>query len=91
MTQATYYTRFPRRPSIRQDKWETAALALGALAVVTSWHIIGIGLGTAAVAAGVVARSHATPGARKRPTAAVSIGLGTVSIVVGVMVLGTMR
>lgn len=44
-------------------------------------------MGTAAVAAGAVARSHATPGARKRPTAAVSIGFGLVSIVVGIRVL----
>jgi hypothetical protein len=83
MTQATYYTRYPRRPSIRQTKWETAALNLGALAVLTSWHIIGIGLGAAAVTAGVVAHSYATPGARKSPTAAVSVGLGLVSIVLG--------
>jgi len=90
MTQATYYTRYPRRPSIVQTRWETAALILGALALVTSWLVIGIGLGVAAVAFGAIARSHATPGARKRPTAALSIGLGAVSIIVGVGVLGTM-
>lgn len=87
MTQATYYTRYPRRPSTCQTRWENAALTLGALAVVTSWLIIGIGLGAAAIAAGVVARSHATPGARKSPTPTVSIGLGLVSIVVGAGVL----
>jgi hypothetical protein len=85
MTQATYYTRYPRRPSIRQTNWETAALTLGALAMITSWHIIGIGVGMAAVAAGVVARCHATPASRKRPTAAVSIGLGTAAIILGIM------
>ncbi len=90
MTQATYYTRYPRRRSILQKRWEAAALALGALALAASWNIIGIGLGAVAVATGVVARSHATPGARKRPTAAVSIGFGLVSIVVGVVVSGTM-
>jgi hypothetical protein len=90
MTQVTYYTRYPRRPSILQKRWETTALTLGLLAVLTSWHVIGIALGTTAVAAGAVARSHATPGARKRPTAAVSIGLGMLSIVVGVMVSRTM-
>jgi hypothetical protein len=91
MTQATYYTRYPRRPSVLQKRWETASLIVGALALVTSWLVIGIGFGAAAVATGVVARSHATPGARKRPMAAVSIGLGVVSIVVGVGVVAAMR
>lgn len=85
MTQATYYTRYPRRPSILQKRWEEAAsLIIGALALVTSWLVLGIAFGVAAIAAGVVARSHATPGARKTPTAAISIALGVASILIGV-------
>jgi hypothetical protein len=87
MTQATYYTRFPRQPSIRQKRWAMASLILGALALVTSWLVIGIGFGVAAVATGVVARAHAMPGVRKTPTAAVGIALGVVSIAVGVSAL----
>ena len=84
MTQATYYTRYPRRPSILQKRWEAASLILGALALVTIWLVLGIAFGVAAIAAGVAARSHATPGARKTPTAAISIALGVASILIGV-------
>jgi hypothetical protein len=87
MTQATYYTRYPRRPSIIQKRWEAAALMLGVLGLVTSWLVIGIGFGVAAVATGVVARSHATPGARRTPTATISIALGVVSILIGIGVV----
>jgi hypothetical protein len=83
MTQATYYTRYPRRPSIQQKRCNVASLILGALALVTSWLAIGIGFGVAAVAAGVVARAQAKPGARKPSTAGVGIALGLASIIVG--------
>jgi hypothetical protein len=90
MTQATYYTRYPRRPSILQKRWEATSLIMGAVALVTSWLVIGIGFGVAAVATGVVARSHATPGARRTPMAAISITLGVVSILIGVGVIAAM-
>ena len=61
-----------------------ASFILGALALVTSWLVLGIAFGVAAIAAGVVARSHTTPGARKTPTAAISIALGVASILIGV-------
>jgi hypothetical protein len=87
MTQQTYYYRYPRRPTMQQKHRGPASLILGALALVTSWLMIGAALGIAAVATGVSARRHAAPGVKKPTTAAVGIALGVISILIGVGVL----
>ena len=86
MTQATYYTRYPRRPTLHQRRRGKASFILGAVALVTSWLIIGGLLGVAAVATGVTAR-RSTAEAKRPGTAGVGIALGLVSILVGVGVL----
>lgn len=90
MMQTTYYHRYPRRPNPHQKKWANTAVTLGALALSTSWLIVGIGFGVAAVAAGVVSLSRATPYAKTPPFATTGIALGVVSIAVGAGVVGAM-
>lgn len=75
------------RPSAHGNLLGIASLMLGAFALFTSWLIVGVPFGVAAVAAGVGALSRATPEARTPVTAAVGIALGVVAMVVGVGVL----
>jgi hypothetical protein len=75
------------RPTARGKGLGIASLMLGAFALFTSWLIVGVPFGVAAVATGVGALSRATPEASKPVAAAVGIALGVVAMVVGVGVL----
>jgi hypothetical protein len=82
-----YQLAYSYRPTPHQHGLGIASLILGAFALLTSWLIVGIPFGVAAVATGIGALSRATPEAGKPATAAVGIALGVVATVVGVGVL----
>jgi hypothetical protein len=66
-----------------------ASVLLGAIALITSWLVIGMVFGVAAVITGLVARKRvqrAHTGDNKPATA--GIALGAVSIVVGLVAVG---
>lgn len=75
--------------SRHQNGSAIASVILGVIALVTSWLLIGIFFGIAAVATGFVARSRSTAGAVSPPgMAVVGIVIGAVAIVVGIGALG---
>ena len=61
-----------------------ASVLVGALALFTSWLLVGICFGLVAVALGFTALARATPGVRMPLTGAIGIALGVVAMVVGV-------
>jgi hypothetical protein len=63
-----------------------ASALLGAIALITSWLVIGMVFGVAAVITGLVARKRPQAGAKKPATA--GIALGVVSIVAGLVAVG---
>jgi hypothetical protein len=90
MIRQTYYYRYPRRPTTHQRSRGKASLILGAVAFFTSWLIIGVVFGVAAVATGVTARRHAATGVKGPATAKFGIALGLASILFGVGALAAM-
>jgi hypothetical protein len=74
---------------ISPDKVGVASVLLGVVALVTSWVVVGIGFGVAAVVTGFVARARVKRGEASTSGAATAgIVLGVVSIVVGLAAAG---
>jgi len=66
----------------------SAALTLGVVATVTSWLVIGIPIGVAALAVGIRGRARVARGqATNRRSATAGIVLGVVAIMVGLVAL----
>jgi hypothetical protein len=66
------------------------ALTLGVVAAVTSWLVIGIPFGVAALAVGAAGRARVSRGqATNRRSAIAGMVLGVVAIVVGLVALAT--
>jgi hypothetical protein len=65
------------------------SLILGVVALVTSWLVVGVLFGIAALAVGLAARARVTRGeANNRGIAIAGIALGVVAIAVGLAALG---
>jgi ABC-type phosphate transport system permease subunit len=75
------------RPTAHGNGLGVASLILGTFALSTSWLIVGIPFGVAAVVTGIGELTRATPRASKPFTAVVGIALGVVAMVVGVGIL----
>jgi lysylphosphatidylglycerol synthetase-like protein (DUF2156 family) len=66
----------------------SAALTLGVVAAVTSWMVIGIPFGIAALAVGIAGRARVSRGqATNRRSATAGMVLGVVAIIVGLVAL----
>jgi hypothetical protein len=75
--------------SPHRNRLGVVSLILGGVAIATSWLVIGLFFGFAALATGLAARARVTRGeANKRGTAIAGIALGVVAIVVGLVALG---
>jgi hypothetical protein len=77
---------------IPPDKVGVAALLLGVVGLMTSWLVIGIFFGVAAVVTGSVARARVKRGeASHSGSASAGIVLGVASIVAGLIAVGTLK
>lgn len=71
-----------------ENKLSVMSLILAIVALITSWALIGIGFGVAAVAVGSVAKAQARRGTATSPGVALAgVLLGIVSIALGLAAL----